>query len=38
MAEEVEGAEGRDDLTTVYWHVVDHVRRKGRWEPPLKST
>ena len=30
--------EGRDDLTTVYWHVADHMRRKGRWEPPLKST
>ena len=30
--------EGRDDVTTVYWHMTDLVRRKGRWEPPLKST
>jgi len=39
MAEEVKGAvEGRDELATVYWHVVDHMRRKGRWRPPLRST
>ena len=38
-ATEVRSAvEGRDDVTTVYWHMTDHVRRKGRWEPPLKST
>jgi len=30
--------EGRDALTTVYWHVADHMRRNGRWEPPIKST
>jgi hypothetical protein len=27
-----------EDLTTVYWHVTDYARKKGNWEPPIKST
>ena len=37
--EEVDAAVVHDeDMTTVYWHVTDHARKKGNWEPPLKST
>ena len=27
-----------EDVTTVYWHVTDHARKRGHWEPPLRAT
>ncbi|MGB0617701.1 MAG: hypothetical protein ACPGOT_06635 [Candidatus Poseidoniaceae archaeon] len=37
--EEVEAVTMQDeDVTTVYWHVTDHARRRGNWEPPLRAT
>lgn len=37
--EEMDGAVmGGGSLSTVYWHAVDHARRKGRWVPPIRAT
>jgi hypothetical protein len=26
------------ELTTIYWHVLDHARKNGCWSPPLKDS
>lgn len=25
------------ELTTIYWHILDHARKDGRWTPPIKD-
>ncbi|HII36871.1 MAG TPA: polysaccharide deacetylase family protein [Candidatus Poseidoniaceae archaeon] len=25
-------------ITTVYWHILDHSRRRGRWRPPIAKS
>ena len=26
----------QQDLTTLYWHLLDHARNRGKWMPPLR--
>jgi len=33
-----EAVTGGERLATVYWHAVDHARKKGRWVPPIRAT
>ena len=25
------------DVTTLYWHILDHGRKSGKWAPPLSK-
>jgi hypothetical protein len=25
------------ELTTIYWHILDHARKNESWSPPIKD-
>ena len=28
----------KTEIVTVYWHILDHSRRRGRWQPPITKS